>query len=391
MKITLQTIIILFAFSNNIQAQCPSELLFLKAPDTICAGSKEFVLQTSIAPETGAIYIWFLPNGRDSATTEPLLRIREPTLIHSGNYRVASHKNGCSSAAIGPLAINVLGTPFVKDTVKTEKLCGITEKKLSSKYKTSSAITGEWSGTEGVLIVDKFKDTTRVKNLNVGKNTFIWTVSTAQCKAFLRDTFNFNVEVAPQMDVQNLVIDAKDASLTIPLGALNGSNINFIEDLSIQLSIKPKPQGTVNIEGVKLKYGRKIGYRGNDSFSIKVCNKRCPVDLCSKPINFTIKVDYNEQYPNVTIPRVLSPQQDGTPGFVIDGVEKYPDNELIILDRWGTVLKTFPNYPNPKEGLFKGEKFPTGAYYFVFRAIKDNQLPPKTNFKPLTGIFYILD
>jgi gliding motility-associated-like protein len=372
----------LIVVNNRVKAQCA--LLFIKAPDTICMGSPELVLQTSKAKGKNVQYIWRLPK-KDTITFDTILRIKNPVpSLHSGNYYVSTKNDTCSSTFIGPFKVTLLGAPTAADTVKNKQLCGINETTLSSKFKTSSTISGRWLGTEGVEIEKNTNDSTLFKNLNIGKNLLIWEVSTKHCPVFFKDSFIVTVEAIPRIDNQYFTLNARDASLIIPLGAISGSNINLIEDLKIKiLGFK---QVTIQ-DGNRIKYERKVGYSSLDNISLEVCNNRCK-GLCST-VNFQINVEYDKQYPNVTMPKILSAQQINTQDFVIENIDEYLDNELYILDRWGTVFEKMENYHKDGlwwDGVHKGHRLPSGAYYYMFQA-KDNNI----KYKPLTGIFFIID
>jgi gliding motility-associated-like protein len=390
-SIYILLILYLLASVQTLIAQCPSEPLFIKAPDSICAASKELVLRTSKSKENNIKYVWRLPN-KDTITPDTVLIIKNPNLTHSGRYFVATNNGTCTSNSIGPFTITILGAPNVLDTAKSLTLCGLTETTISSKFKTSNSVTGFWTETEGLEVVSRNKETTLVKNLKAGENRLIWTVSTDVCKNFARDTFILNVEVTPQMDADKRTIDVRNNSITIPLVTVSGSNLNLIKDVDITFS-KPK-HGILIPNNKLLTYKRNGNFKGQDNFSITVCSKRCK-NLCSKPINFEMDVDFDEQYPSVTMPNLLAPNEVSFRGFVIDNIEKYPSNELFILDRWGSVLVKFIDYPKTPQdiwdGTYKGRKLPAGAYYYRFNAKADTSTPPKTDFQPVMGIFYLVE
>ena len=372
-------------------AQCLSELLFLKAPDTICNTTKELILITSKARENNVRYVWRLPNQDSIVTTDSALIIKNPQAIHSGNYSVFTTNGSCASASIGPLRVTILGVTTLMDTVKKVLVCGARETILTSQFKTSNTITGKWQYTEGVEIEKKEREMTRVKNLDIGKNLLIWVISTDKCPAFAKDSFLVTVEVTPRIDHQIFELNARNASLTLPLTTVGGSNLNVVDEIDIKITKQPR-NGTVSFLNKNLKYTRKIGFNGTDQFSLSVCNKRCP-NLCSPSINFQVQVEYDDQYPNVTIPKLLSPRQTVSFGWVIENVESYPENDLLVLNRWGSLIKKFQNYTNAQawDGTDNGKLLPSGAYYFSFQAKRDNATPPRTDFKALTGIFYIVE
>ena len=129
-------------------------------------------------------------------------------------------------------------------------------------------------------------------------------------------------------------------------------------------------------------------------FEIVVCNKRCPNLLCSKPILYEVNVKFDEQYPNITVSKVIAPNEVGDiRHLLIEKVENYPRNQLIIMDRTGTALLKLDDYTNAKawDGLYKGKVLPAGAYYYIFEAKTDsNSIAPK-KLKPLGGIFYLIN
>jgi gliding motility-associated-like protein len=374
-----------------ILAQCPSDLLFIKAPESICANSKELVLRTSKAKESNVQYVWKMPSG-DTITTDSVLVIKKPQPIHSGKYSVFTRIGTCSSTPVGALEVTILGLPTLTvEPLKQIKLCGIKDTTLTSKLKISNGITGEWFAAEEVEVTQRNSEKTAVKNLRVGENLFVWILSTDKCPNFAKDSFKVNVEVAPSLVSQDFTLDARNATLTLPLGTVRGSNIDLISEIAIRIGKEPKSSGTIDTSGKNLKYTRKPGFFGLDKFSFVVCNKRCP-NLCSSPSTFEINVEFNDQYPSITVPKLLS--KSNPKGLVIENVDTYIENELLIIDRWGGVVEKIPNY-NTKDkawdGTRAGKPLPSGAYYVVFYAKRDNNTPPRTDFKPVSSIFYIIE
>jgi gliding motility-associated-like protein len=395
MKQTRENILLIALLWGHILpilAQCPSDLLFIKAPESICSNSKELVLRTSKAKESTAQYIWRLPNGDSTITTDSVLIIKKPQPIHSGKYSVLTRIGTCFSTPVGALEVTILGLPtLTPEPVKQIKLCGTKDTTLTSKLKLSNGVKGEWLAAEGVEVMQPNAEKTAIKNLSVGENLLIWTLSTDKCLNFARDSFKLNVEIAPRMVSQGFVLDARDATLTVPLGTISGSNIDLINEIEIKIGKEPKSSGIITPDGKNLKYTRKIGFRGTDQFSIVVCNKRC-LNLCSSPAIFQVAVDFNEQYPNITVPKLLS--KSSSKGLVIENVDNYPENELLILDRWGGIVEKIPNYStigNAWDGTQSGKPLPSGAYYVVFYAKRDTNAPPKTDFKPVSSIIYIIE
>ncbi|MRX48556.1 Ig-like domain-containing protein [Pedobacter puniceum] len=84
-----------------------------------------------------------------------------------------------------------------------------------------------------------------------------------------------------------------------------------------------------------------------------------------------------EENPDINPDPFISPNGDGigNEGFIIYNIEKYPDNELIIFNRWGNAVFRARNYNN-KDNLFTGSAntgiltnenvvLVDGVYYFL--------------------------
>lgn len=71
------------------------------------------------------------------------------------------------------------------------------------------------------------------------------------------------------------------------------------------------------------------------------------------------------------IPNLFTPNGDGAnDGFDIVNLDLYPENELVITNRWGEVVFSRKNYSNAD--LWKGGSCSDGVYYFKFSAPSRN-------------------
>jgi gliding motility-associated-like protein len=54
---------------------------------------------------------------------------------------------------------------------------------------------------------------------------------------------------------------------------------------------------------------------------------------------------------------------------VIEGIEKFPNNEVQIYNRWGDKIREFENYDNKNtywDGTYLNDNpVPDGTYYFI--------------------------
>lgn len=67
------------------------------------------------------------------------------------------------------------------------------------------------------------------------------------------------------------------------------------------------------------------------------------------------------------IPNVITPNYDGyNDYFVILNIEYYPQNELVIINRWGKEVIKYTGYHNQWDGRdFNGNKVSDGVYYYL--------------------------
>lgn len=65
--------------------------------------------------------------------------------------------------------------------------------------------------------------------------------------------------------------------------------------------------------------------------------------------------------------------------FHITGVEEYPDNQLIILNRWGEVVYQVQPYQNEWKGYHNNQALPQATYYFIFYTDATRQQVVKGN------------
>jgi gliding motility-associated-like protein len=75
---------------------------------------------------------------------------------------------------------------------------------------------------------------------------------------------------------------------------------------------------------------------------------------------------------DITIPEAFSPDGDGTNDtFVIEGIEYFDQNEIVIFNRWGSEVFRMSPYNNSWNGTSQsamnigGDELPTGTYFYL--------------------------
>lgn len=78
---------------------------------------------------------------------------------------------------------------------------------------------------------------------------------------------------------------------------------------------------------------------------------------CAEPPSTTMKF-YNG----------FSPNDDGVNDrFTIDGIAQYPNNELIVLNRWGIKVYQMRGYKNAWDGTWNRKRLPDGTYFYILK------------------------
>jgi gliding motility-associated-like protein len=119
---------------------------------------------------------------------------------------------------------------------------------------------------------------------------------------------------------------------------------------------------------------------GESTFDYLICSNDCPSFCDSATVIIEVPVDPNYEAPEE--PNTITPNGDGTNETfvfeVLDGVdpEFYPDNELIIFNRWGDIVYEAKPYLNDWDGrsATTGELLPDGTYYYILRLDISNGL-----------------
>jgi gliding motility-associated-like protein len=83
----------------------------------------------------------------------------------------------------------------------------------------------------------------------------------------------------------------------------------------------------------------------------------------------------------IKVPGGISINDDGINDIlVIEGLEFYPDNELQIFNRWGSLVFEAVDYQNnwdgtsDQAGVLVGDKLPTGTYFYILKLTDEKVL-----------------
>jgi gliding motility-associated-like protein len=102
------------------------------------------------------------------------------------------------------------------------------------------------------------------------------------------------------------------------------------------------------------------GFCGLDFFQYALCN----AGGCDTA-TVVVKIACSEDPGDIIIYNGFSPNGDGSNEvFKIENIEYYPDSELAVFNRWGTLVYHAIGYQNDWQGTYKDKDLPDGTYFY---------------------------
>ncbi|HXH19130.1 MAG TPA: gliding motility-associated C-terminal domain-containing protein [Chitinophagales bacterium] len=143
------------------------------------------------------------------------------------------------------------------------------------------------------------------------------------------------------------------------------------DDIFVSAIFTTPFHGTVRINSDQtITYIPDSTFIGIDTFSYIICESNTQPSLCDTG---WVVITVLPCRPNIFIPTGFSPNGDGTnDNFDIPGIEFFPDNVLMIFNRWGNKVREFFGYKNEWTGTNEHDKpLPDGTYYFILELHDD--------------------
>jgi len=179
-------------------------------------------------------------------------------------------------------------------------------------------------------------------------------------------SFTVTVDAVPTTSVAGPDVSICDDIASIALAAnlgtagsgvwtvISGTGI-FVDDLD----------PTTNVSGLAL---------GANELMWTISNGSCP----GSSDNVIITVESCDSTVALVIPSGFTPDgNDNTNAtWEIEGIDFYPDCEVMIFNKWGSEIFSSTGYPEAWDGTFKGNPLPVGAYYYVIK-LNDGSEPRK--------------
>jgi gliding motility-associated-like protein len=277
-------------------------------------------------------FLWNGPNGYSSQQ-------EDITTLAPGDYTLTiTDANGCDTTVL----VNVPSlSGLLADAGTDQQSCAGPDVVLDGSGSTG-ALSYEWTNDQGQLVGDQAIVT--ITDLLPGIYTFTLTVIDGVCTS----TDQVVVEVLPLPNVnagdpRTIFLGTSTTLGGAPSGP-SGSTFTWEADTTLSATDVPNPIATpAATTWYILTVQAPDGCIGVDSVLVTVL-------------------------PEVEIPSGFSPNADGwNDNWVIDLIERFPDCEVEIYNRWGEMLFRSVGYRTPWDGRYDGGPVPVGTYYYIVK------------------------
>jgi gliding motility-associated-like protein len=326
------------------------------AADSSRCGPGALTLKASGAP---ASYGWYdLAAGGSLLATTNTYSI--PNLLSNTTYYVSAFDSkNCESARTPVKAItdqNSQGTLIGNDTIymggTTENIYVIN--RVGNITGWQKSLSSSFASTTNIANIDTF-----YKEINLPQTTFYRvSIKSGKCP----DTFTNPVEIRvnrPHVSNRDTINSYSDQSLVS--GGILSNDVDPDGDALFVLESNNSPTakgGTISFSSDgSFTYMPSTSFIGIDSVAYTTCDPYdVPVQYCKTSYVYLLIEDNRLANGGIIIYPTLSPNGDHlNDQWVIDGIEKYPENKVTIFDRWGNLVFEEKGYDNTEDKIWSGK------------------------------------
>ncbi len=336
-------------------------------PETIldCPDTPVALDGTGSTTGAGISYLWTALSGGGTINGADGLT---PEVSAVGTYQieVLVDSTGCSASDQVNVVLNPELTPAQVDDPQ-QTVCG--DEMIMLFANDPANATGRWTSPTGASIEFPTASSTGVDSLQPGTNIFIWTLSTEGCIGYSADSALVQVANLPTANDDLTDIDGGGPETPINVAA----NDLLFGGAGIVTLLSQPSIGTARVDSGnagQILYQPLPGLFGSDEFTYRICSSTCP-DLCDSA---TVRVNVRrDDSVDENIVNGITPNGDGFNDQLIFDVlelapDNFPDNELIVFNRWGDIVFQAQPYMNNWDGTTEnGNPLPDGTYYYILR------------------------
>lgn len=237
---------------------------------------------------------------------------------------------------------------------------------LSANLPTGTS--GVWTSGGSATADANTDPNTSVSGLQSGANQFTWTLSAPGCPDYSQDQVTVYIETAPTAVEDLLIVEGEDRDVTLDVA--RNDVLTNVDSYSVTLLDAPEFGTIDSFNNGLIYYSVPRGFVGVTQVTYEICNLDCS-DLCATG---TVRIQVSDDDYEPTIMNTITPNGDGMNDQLVFDVllftpeEEFPDNEIIIFNRWGDIVFQQRPYNNNWGGLNgNGDRLPQGTYYYILR------------------------
>jgi large repetitive protein len=305
----------------------------------------------------------------DSGSLVAVPNLRNNTDINvnpslSATYKLVdvADKNGCKAQITDSARVNLRTFPIANAGIDRSICTNQVQLNASENF----AYKGRWTSlTSGIRIVDSSNARTVVDRLQNGINVFIWTVQDTACLDYsVRDTVQIFLPLLPKAVNLSLITRVR-----VPVNG-NVTESAPLGTYSVTRLTNPTSGRFDLFSNGSFTYIPDSSFIGIVKFKYIICSDSCTrlcdtgeVRILIQPSTDSVKII------KINVPNAITPNDDGKNDvLVIDGLDEFGENELVIFNRWGDVLYKSKPYKNEWRGTNQsGDPLPEGTYYYILR------------------------
>lgn len=230
--------------------------------------------------------------------------------------------------------------------------------------------TGTWSNNSGIVLNNIHAPIVTIVTATPGYHTLYWTINSPGCPSSVDSTVLFAPEIA-HVNTPDTSLCTDALPLAISGNAVSNQQHSFWIITSGSATIANKYLSETQITAaapgeLTIIYQLTHPFCGNTQDTIHIQLNACNGNTFDIPTLFTPNADGKNDF------------------FIIPNLsETYPDCQVTIINRWGSIIFESTGYQEPWDGRYKGESVPMGTYFYEI-------VSPSGSFEPIKGSISII-